>query len=103
MGAAGQPLRLFQLLQGPHWTLLVYGNHRDLIAPRPGLRVYYLGPHDDVIDAWGNVRKAYGLAGGECVLIRPDGYVGAVLDADQIQRLEIYLANVGIDRIKRQA
>lgn len=102
-GAAGQPLRLFQLFQGPHWTLLVHDDRRDMVAPRPGLHVYHLGPHSDVIDAGGHVREAYGLANGECVLIRPDGYIGATLDADEIPWLEIYLASVGVGRPKGQA
>lgn len=59
-----------------------------------------LGTGGDVVDAWGHVREAYGLAPGECVLIRPDGYVGATSDADAIPRLEIYLSNVGVDWFK---
>ncbi|MHC2259342.1 FAD-dependent oxidoreductase [Sinorhizobium meliloti] len=99
-GAAGQPSRLFRLFQGPHWTLLVFEDRRDMVAPRPGLHIYRLGTGGDVVDAWGHVREAYGLAPGECVLIRPDGYVGATFDADAIPRLEIYLSNVGVDWFK---
>ncbi|WP_028003380.1 FAD-dependent oxidoreductase [Sinorhizobium meliloti] len=102
-GAAGQPSRLFRLFQGPHWTLLVFEDRRDMVAPRPGLHIYRLGTGGDVVDAWGHVHEAYGLAPGECVLIRPDGYVGATLDADAIPRLEIYLSNVGVDQVKGRA
>ncbi|HBK45196.1 MAG TPA: 2-polyprenyl-6-methoxyphenol hydroxylase, partial [Xanthomonadaceae bacterium] len=102
-GAAGQPTRLFQLFQGPHWTLLVHQAGAETVGPRPGLHVHRIGPRGDVVDAWGHVRAAYGLAPGECVLIRPDGYVGAILDADRIARLEIYLARMGLARLEEVA
>ena len=95
-GAAGQPSRLFRLFQEPHWTLLVHGPGLETVGPRPGLRVYHIGAKGDLIDAWGHLRDAYGLAPGECVLIRPDGYVGATLDADRTAKLEIYLARMGV-------
>ena len=102
-GAAGQGGRLFQLFQGPHWTLLIHEGDCDIVAPRPGLRVYRLGHRGDVVDAWGYVREAYGLASGEGVLIRPDGYVGATFDRDKISELEAYLTNVGIGCLERRA
>lgn len=94
--AAGQPSRLFQLFQGPHWTLLVHETGFDTIRPRPGLHIHHIGPSGDVIDAWGHVSDAYGLAPGECVLVRPDGYVGAILDADRTAKLAIYLTRMGV-------
>jgi hypothetical protein len=101
-GTAGQPSRLFQLFQGPHWTLLVYEGGRETVGPRPGLHVHHIGAQGDIIDAWGHVRNAYALAPGECVLIRPDGYVGATLDADQSAKLEIYLACMGMVRLEEE-
>ncbi|WP_188408298.1 FAD-dependent oxidoreductase [Agaricicola taiwanensis] len=95
-GAAGQPSRLFRLFQGPHWTLLVHEAAREPIASRPRLRVHHVGLQGDVIDAGGHVRDAYDLARGECVLIRPDGYIGAIFDADQTAELEAYLVRMGI-------
>jgi len=90
-GAAGQPMRLFTLFQGTHWTLLVYE------APSPittcaGLRIHRVG--GDVIDDQGLVREHYGLTPGDCVLVRPDGYIGAV-DRDAAA-LEQYLVSVGL-------
>src|SRR5690606_29310812 len=76
-GAAGQPTRLFQLFTGPHWTLLVHG--LEPIAPRAGLHVHHLGSRGDIVDAWDHVADAYGLAHGQGVLVRPDGYVGAIV------------------------
>lgn len=99
-GAAGQPSRLFQLFQGPHWTLLVQGAGREAIAPRPGLHVHYIGQHGDVIDAGGHIRNAYSLAPGECALIRPDGYVGVIFDTDQTAKLEIYLGRMGVAHLE---
>jgi len=95
-GAAGQPSRLFRLFAGPHWTLLVNGQRG--VASRPGLHIHHLGESGDVLDAFGCVRDAYGLAPEECVLIRPDGYVGAILplDVEGAAQLETYLGRVGL-------
>lgn len=102
LGAAGQPSRLFRLFQGPHWTLLVDDAGGATIGPRPGLHVHRVGAQGDIIDTWGHVRDAYGLAPGEAVLIRPDGYVGAILilDAGRTAKLETYLTRVGLARVE---
>jgi len=91
-GAAGQPTRLFALFQGPHWTLLCNGG--DGVPPRAGLHIHSLGR--DIRDDGGHVRDAYGLADGDCVLIRPDGYVGAVVASTENAALDAYLRNVGV-------
>lgn len=95
-GAGGQPSRLFGLFIGPHWTLLVNGEWS--VASRPGLHIHRLGQRGDVLDAFGHLRAAYGLEADECVLIRPDGYVGAILafDAEGVAQLEAYLERVGL-------
>ena len=97
-GAAGQRSRLFRLFQGPHWTLLVLEAGKERVGPRPGLHVHHIGPRGDVVDAWGHVRDAYALPPGGCVLVRPDGYVGAILDpgADRAAALEIHLGRMGL-------
>jgi 2-polyprenyl-6-methoxyphenol hydroxylase-like FAD-dependent oxidoreductase len=100
MGAAGQPLRLFQLFKGPHWTLLVFEDGRHSIPPRPGLHMHHIGPRGNVIDTGTHIRDAYGLAPGECVLIRPDGYVGAIASVSQARELEVYLADVGLPALE---
>jgi 2-polyprenyl-6-methoxyphenol hydroxylase-like FAD-dependent oxidoreductase len=97
-GAAGQPARLFQLFQGAHWTLLVHESGKEAVAPRPGLRIHHVGPRGDVIDEWGHIRDAYAMGAGECVLVRPDGYIGATFEAAQSTRLELYLDSVGLAR-----
>lgn len=95
-GAAGQPSRLFQLFQGPHWTLLVYAADDAMITARPGLHIHHIGLRGDVIDAGEQIHNAYKLKPGEYVLIRPDGYIGAIFGADQTAELEIYLARMGV-------
>jgi hypothetical protein len=99
VGAAGQPTRLFALLRGPHWTLLGYdpdGSLGHSFAARPGLRVHTVGPGGDVHDDEGLLGSAYGLVGGAWVLIRPDGYLAAVLPAAGAAALDAYLDRVGL-------
>lgn len=95
-GAAGQPSRLFHLFKGPHWTLLIGG--QGAFAPRSGLHVHRLGDRGDVVDDFGHIRKAYGLTPNECALVRPDGYVAAILplDTEAVARLETYLEWTGL-------
>ncbi len=102
-GAAGQPTRLFSLFRGPHWTLLGYEADRAAVAPRPGLHVRTVGPRGDLMDDAGHFRDAYGLSPGEWVLVRPDGYVGAIVSADNVSALERYLGEVGVTALGRAA
>ena len=95
-GAAGQPTRLFKLFQGPHWTLLGYEVDREAIAPRRDLHIHTIGVRGDIIDEGGLVRDAYGLSTGDWVLVRPDGYVGAIVSSGEIAALCRYLDGVGI-------
>jgi hypothetical protein len=95
-GAAGQPLRLFELFKGPHWTLLGYDVARDAVPPRPGLHIHAIGARGDLVDAAGHLRDAYALTSGDWVLVRPDGYVGAIVASTETAALETYLRNVGL-------
>ncbi len=98
-GAAGMPARLFNLFQGPHWTLLGFGVERfSAVAPRAGLHIHAVGPRGDFTDDEGHFRTAYGLTPGDWVLVRPDGYVGAIVSSDNVQALEPYLGSVGLAR-----
>ncbi len=92
-GAAGQPRRLFDLFHGTHWTLLAY-EAPPPIAPRLGLRIHCIGTAGDIVDDQGFVRAFYGLAPGDCVLVRPDGYIGATVAAADAAALERYLSSV---------
>jgi 2-polyprenyl-6-methoxyphenol hydroxylase-like FAD-dependent oxidoreductase len=94
--ATGLPSRVFDLLQGPHWTLLGQDADRDRIAPHPHLRTHVFGNRGDVVDTHGHFHDAYGLAPNSWVLVRPDGYVGAFIAGDGIDALQAYLQGVGI-------
>jgi 2-polyprenyl-6-methoxyphenol hydroxylase-like FAD-dependent oxidoreductase len=97
LGAAGQSTRLFNLFHGAHWTLLGYETDgRSPIAPRVGLRTHLVGPWADFIDDGGHVRDAYGLLPGDWMVVRPDGYVGAIVSAAEVSALDPYLAGVGL-------
>ncbi len=93
-GAAGQALRLFHLFKGTHWTVLGYGVARGVVPARPGVHVHIVGPEGDVLDDQGYVEHAYGLAMGEWVLVRPDGYIGAMGSSANTDVLDAYLQQV---------
>lgn len=97
-GAAGQTSRLFQLFRGPHWTLLVHDARRNPVIPRAGLHIHHIGPHGEIIDAWHLIGDTYGLKPGDCVLVRPDGYVAAILtpDAEETGKIDDYLGRMGL-------
>lgn len=90
-GAGGQLKRVFDLLAGPHWTLLGYEVDRDCVQPRAGLRIHTFGSGGDLIDQGGHFETAYVASPGDWVLIRPDGYIGAMIGSRQIAALEKYL------------
>jgi hypothetical protein len=95
-GAAGQATRLFELFKGPHWTLLGYDVERDTVPPRPGLHIHTVGSRGDIIDGSGYLRDAYGLTSGQWALVRPDGYVGAIVSSSEIGGFETYLRDIGL-------
>ncbi|WP_372784875.1 FAD-dependent oxidoreductase [Phenylobacterium sp.] len=81
---AGRPTRLFDLFRGPHWTALGYeADERPAPRPRPGVEILRVGGPGGLADDAGHLRDAYGLAPGEWVLVRPDGYVAAVVPAGE--------------------
>jgi hypothetical protein len=98
-GAAGQPTRLFQLFKGAHWTLLGSDVERDAVPPRPGLHIHTVGPRGDIFDEDGYLRDVYGLASAGWVLVRPDGYIGALVSSGEVEVLETYLRNVGLGQL----
>lgn len=91
VGAAGQPRRLFDLLTGPHWTLLMSNpNYCPVAESRKGLRVVTVGDGAELRDP----SRRLELADGNCILIRPDGYVGATFDAPKFTQIASYLAGI---------
>ena len=97
-GAGGQSTRLFELFKGPHWTLLGYEVERDAVPPRPGPHIHMSGPRGDIIDDSAYLRDAYGVASGDWVLVRPDGYIGAIVSSGETGALGTYLRGVGFEK-----
>ncbi|MET0499725.1 MAG: FAD-dependent oxidoreductase, partial [Steroidobacteraceae bacterium] len=96
-GAGGQPRRLFDLFTGPHWTLLAFQPaRRDLVAARKGLRIHIVGPHAEFEDVSGSLQATYGVAAGDWMLVRPDGYIGAIVASGELPVLEQYLERIGV-------
>jgi hypothetical protein len=87
----GRPLRIFDVLRGPRWTLLAFG---DPAAVPPGLDACHVvtearaakAPAGAFVDTDGHAFRAYDIdpdaPGAVLLRIRPDGYIGAASDAD---------------------
>ncbi len=71
----GRPVRLFDCYAGPHWTLLRFGATAPALD-RHGVQSYCVGV--DLVDSDRHIHDAYDVKDGAAVLIRPDGYIGAV-------------------------
>ncbi|MCK1366583.1 FAD-dependent oxidoreductase [Bradyrhizobium sp. 62] len=95
-GSAGKTRRLFELFAGAHWTLLAFNAERNLIAPRAGLHIHHIGAGGDLADSDGYFEGAYAPEPGQWWLVRPDGYVGAVVSSVDVERLDGYFATVGL-------
>lgn len=95
-GAAGQPTRLFELLKGPHWTLLGYQADRGIVPARGGLHIHCIGPDEEFVDDSEHFRCAYTVSSGDWVLIRPDGYIGAFVGSQQADTLTRFMDEQGL-------
>ncbi|MFG1428042.1 FAD-dependent oxidoreductase [Roseixanthobacter glucoisosaccharinicivorans] len=100
-GAAGQPTRLFSLFKGTHWTLIGQDAARDAVPARPCLHVHTFGTQGDLVDVGGSFNDAYGLASGDWVLVRPDGYIGAIVGRNDVGSLENYLDRLAVANSRR--
>ena len=92
IGAGGQPVRLFDLMRGPHWTLIARGEAAGLPAPSPALRVHVVGEEGEFRDADDALGRHFGMNADDLLLIRPDGYVGGLFAS--AGALDDYLALV---------
>lgn len=90
-GGAGQARRLFELFAGPHWTLLGYEADRQVVPTWKGVRMYAIGEGCELRDEAGHFRAAYRLSPGDWMLVRPDGYIGAIVASSRVDLLEHYL------------
>lgn len=64
----------------------------DAVPPRAGLHIHTFGARGDLLDEGGYFRATYATTLEDCVLVRPDGHVGAIVgsgDGD-IEALERY-------------
>ncbi|MCU1648055.1 MAG: otcC 1 [Nocardia sp.] len=95
LDAAGGPLRLFEILAGPHFTALAYGSEamtglEGLRWPTSGASLRRVAidagadPTADIVlaDIAGGFREIYGVSTPVVLLVRPDGYVGAIATGD---------------------
>ena len=99
----GNPVRLFDLLRGPHFTLLEFTSTADtnpgaydpaipryqiLRSSNAPLRDGQLSGRDE------HVWKSYGVASDGVFLIRPDGYLGFIGQPGTAPQVEQYLRAV---------
>jgi len=77
-------------------TLLGCEVDRHRVPPRAGLRIYTFGTRGDLLGSDNCFRDTYAGSAGSWVLIRPDGYVGAIVAADQEHLLLEYFQRVGM-------
>ena len=103
---SGQPTRLFEVFQGPHFTLLAFGaasadtaaamharygekvRARRVVAPGEASGEHVL------VDTQGHVRAGYAFEGDGLVLIRPDGYIGLITPHAAPAPVEHYFSRV---------
>ncbi|HTJ29125.1 MAG TPA: FAD-dependent oxidoreductase [Acidobacteriaceae bacterium] len=101
----GSPVRLFDLYRGVHWTLVrLFGAGSWAVDEMDGVRFVDVVTQNSVggaasgiaevfVDIGGHVAEAYG-GSGEWMLVRPDGYLGWVGSAGDLEDLKAYLKRV---------
>jgi hypothetical protein len=112
--SSGDPVRLFDLFHGPHFTLLVFGDQptpplpiggydgalRTFAIARPGARL--ADDEHTLFDIAGDAHRAYGVSSSALILVRPDGYVGLTSGTIAPEPLIDYLKSViGLQRSAR--
>jgi 2-polyprenyl-6-methoxyphenol hydroxylase-like FAD-dependent oxidoreductase len=85
----GRPARLFDRYAGPHWTLLRFGASAPSLAGA-GVQSHCIG--SDLVDVDRHIQNAYDVKDDAAVLIRPDGYIGAITSGSA--ELAAYAARV---------
>lgn len=100
-----QPIRIFDVLRGPHFTVLTFGSkaieslrsmhwrYHDLIRVVAILPTATAEDLAALIDDKQYARQAYGVGQNEDVtfLVRPDGYIGHIASSNWRLALEEYL------------
>lgn len=87
------PVRVFDLLRHPEFTLLAIGGLGELrIVTETKLKVVAIDRGAGTyVDEAGALRKNYGLTGDCLLLVRPDGYVALAADAGRTDLVEGWL------------
>ena len=100
--AAGDPIRLFDVFRGPHFTALGFGGACATALER--LRRQFSGKvrcrlvgqanelSSDIIDHNGDARSAYQIGDDLLVVVRPDGYCGFTAQPSDEPSVHDYLA-----------
>lgn len=90
----GGERRLFDIYQGPHFTLLAFGPNAAKILPKLNwptsgaeLHCYVVDTaHDSeqnvLHDSSGKLTRIYGITSDTLVMIRPDGYIANIITTD---------------------
>ncbi|MEU5870399.1 FAD-dependent monooxygenase [Glycomyces sp. NPDC047369] len=86
--ATGEPVRLFDLFRGPHFTLLLFGS-RPAPAVDGGVRVHRT--------AGAEAYERYGVKDDGLVLVRPDGYIALAGGAWDDRSVADYLAFLAVE------
>lgn len=97
-----EAVRLFDLFQGTHFTLLAFGNQplpQLLVGYSSILQIYKINNMASTIpldghtynDSAGHAHAAYGVTTDALILIRPDGYVGLTAGSLNTQPIIEYL------------
>lgn len=76
---SGDPVRLFDVFRGPHWTVLLFGtglHHRNLPINLWGSAVRY----QSILDWSGS----YAFTDNSAVVVRPDGYIARITHPDKL-------------------
>ncbi|HEY1892819.1 MAG TPA: FAD-dependent oxidoreductase [Steroidobacteraceae bacterium] len=95
--AGGQPTRLFEVFRGPQATLLGYEvGSESSVKARRGLQIHQIGQGGDLKDDGGHIREAYDLEPGDWALVRPDGYIAAIIGPGRADALADALSRVGL-------
>jgi hypothetical protein len=86
--AAAIPPRVFDLLRGPHWTVLTFGD----TVPDAVAETFWGAPvHRHSIDDAG-VRTGYGVSTDTAVVVRPDGYIAKIASPNELAHRSPLLA-----------
>ncbi|MBI1279426.1 MAG: 3-(3-hydroxyphenyl)propionate hydroxylase [Anaerolineaceae bacterium] len=101
----GKPMRLFDVFQGTHFSLLSFSDEFAPCLPHQyhtDVQTYAIRSSGDkgessdhiLIDCDENARRAYGVTNDALILVRPDGYVGLTAGSINPQPVLDYLQRV---------